>query len=110
MALFKCIHKCLFRGVSVRKDSVLEITDSESDMAVVKSSFVPVDAAPEKVEKPGAGNELTREQYMQKLDELGVRYKVRGSRDELKSLYEQAVDNSSTGSTGNTGDQPNSNA
>jgi len=94
MLLFRCVHKCLFRGMSIRKDSVLDISDSESDMSVVKSSFVRVDAEPVKVEKPGALNDFTREQYMQKFDALGVHYKVRASLAELKELHALAVDNS----------------
>jgi len=81
--------------MSIRKDSVIDITESETDMSVVKSSFVRVDAEPAKFEKPGALNEFTREQYMQKLDGLGVQYKVRASLAELKELYGLAVDNAS---------------
>lgn len=92
MSLFKCIHKCLFRGVSIRKDTVIDISESEADMSVVKSSFVRVESEPIKVEKPGALNDFTREQYMQKLDALGVHYKVRASLADLKELYGLAVD------------------
>ena len=94
---FVCKYKSIIRGDVVKVGQVVNLTDAEAEMGVVKAHFVPVDGsagadsasavhAPAPVVVAG----LTREQAIMKLAEAGQRVSSRISDERLRQRFEEA--------------------
>jgi len=99
----KCLFKSVLRGDIVKPGTILDLTDAECKMDVVKAFFVKADgsAADEKsvavpVAAPASAGVvagLTRDQAIMKLSQAGVKVKGNISNDKLVAIYEQTFAN-----------------
>ena len=87
-----CKHACIWRGVYVTPDTVVDMTEDElkTRKPQIDGSFAPVDAdgVPVEEDKPDEHN-LTKAQYREMLASRGVHPPRTASIDELRKLYEQ---------------------
>lgn len=95
---YECMRKSMFRGDIVKPGTILDLSEAEEKMDVVKAFFVKVGgdatvvcsaaAAPTPQTPKGtvvAG--LTREQAMMKLQQVGAKVKGNMSNNALADLY-----------------------
>lgn len=99
----KCLFKSVLRGDIVKPGQILDLTDEECKMDVVKSFFVKADG--EVAEKPaavpvpaapasaGVVAGLTRDQAIMKLSQAGVKVKGNISNAALAQIYNQTFAN-----------------
>mgnify|MGYP007070018038 FL=1 len=89
-----CTHDCQFRGVLVKADTVLDLTEEETKTDLVKSSFRPLEGpAPKRKEedKPDERG-MTAADYRNKLDVMNVPYHATDNVDALRKLFDRAND------------------
>lgn len=90
-----CIHDCQFRGVLVKADTVLDISEAEAKLDHVKSSFRPIDGDAQK-KKPSDDerdeNGMSVEDYRARLTTLNVPFHPTDGIDELRKLFDRAND------------------
>ena len=89
-----CIFPCQFRGVRVRQDTVLDLTDEEAKSDVAKSSFRPYDAKRGIATGDDGENErdqfgMTKQNYRDKLAPFGAVYGPTDTLDQLRKTYER---------------------
>ena len=99
----KCLFKSVLRGDIVKPGQVLDLTDAECEMDVVKAFFVKADGAvtektvavpaPAAPASAGVVAGLTRDQAIMKLSQAGVKVKGNISNDKLVAIYEQTFAN-----------------
>jgi len=101
----KCLFKSVLRGDIVKPGQILELTEAECKMDVVKNFFVKVDgdaasgdpspAAAPVPASPEAGvvAGLSRDQAIMKLTQAGVKCKGNISNANLVALYNQTFAN-----------------
>ena len=89
-----CTHDCQFRGVLVKADTVLDLTEDEAKTDQARSSFRPLDGAERKkpVEDKPDENGMTAEDYRVRLNVLGVQFHPTDTIDELRKLFDKAND------------------
>lgn len=92
-----CIMKCEFNNRTYRPGEVLDF-DPATAPANVLSSFRKLEGSTAArhvgaaaVEPPPPDGELTRAEYMRRLEELKVPFSARARREDLKALYDAAV-------------------
>lgn len=89
-----CTYACQFRGVLVRPDTVLDISDAEAkaNAGVIGSSFAPFDAE-KKVADDGENERdkygMTKQDYRDKLQSLGAVYGPTDTIDQLRKTFER---------------------
>lgn len=87
-----CKHACIWRGVYVTPDTVVDMTDEElkTRKPQIDGSFAPVgdNGVPVEEDKPDEHN-LTKAQYREMLASRGVHPPRTATIDELRKLYEQ---------------------
>ena len=90
-----CTHDCQFRGVLVKADTVLDISDEEAKSGLVRSSFRPLDGGapkPKKDEEKPDERGMTAADYRAKLDVMNVPYHATDNVDALRKLFDRAND------------------
>lgn len=90
-----CTHDCQFRGVLVKADTVLEITEEEARTTRVKSSFRILDgSAPAKdksaEDKPDERG-MTIQNYRDRLTGMNVPFHATDGIDELRKIFDKAT-------------------
>lgn len=94
-----CTFPCQFRGVRVRQDTVLDISDAEAKSDVVKSSFRPYDVArgvatgDDENERDQFG--MTKQNYRDKLAPFGAVWQPTDTLDQLRKTYERLTSDQS---------------
>ena len=86
-----CIHKCQFRGLSIKKGALVEASEADLKTEPAKSSFVLADhdvkpTAPADEQKPDP-TDLTDEEMRRRLNEWGLTIPPKLKRAELVKLY-----------------------
>lgn len=88
-----CKHACIWRGVYVTPDTVVDMTEDElkDKKPQIDGSFAPLDAngTPKEAEDAPDEHKMTKEKYREKLANAGVHPSPTATRDELRKLYEQ---------------------
>lgn len=92
---FICTFPCQFRGVLVRQDTILDITDEEAKTGVVKASFAPYDdvrhAPADDGENERDAHGMTKQDYRDKLDAFKAVYGPTDSLDQLRKTFERVT-------------------
>jgi len=89
-----CTHDCQFRGVLVKADTVLDLTDEEARTDQARSSFRPLEGgAPKKKDedKPDERG-MTAADYRARLDSMNIPYHPTDGVDALRKLFDRAND------------------
>lgn len=90
-----CIFPCQFRGVLVRQDTIIDLTEEEAASDIGKSSFAPYDAerrAPaDDGEKERDRFGMTKQDYRDKLDAFKAVYGPTDSLDQLRKTFERVT-------------------
>lgn len=103
----KCLYPSMVRGEVVKAGAILDLTDSELKLPVVKSAFVPVapvDPTPAKATESGTATGeskgspvvvagLTRDQAIAKLQATGAKVKGNISNSDLIAIYNSTFAN-----------------
>ena len=101
----KCLYKSVLRGDIVKAGAILDLTDEEMKLDVVKTYFVKVEDATAADEKAAVASPsrapsekavvagLTREQAIMKLNEAGAKVKGNISNSNLIAIYNQTFAN-----------------
>lgn len=90
-----CISSCIFRGDTVRKGAVLEVSEEEMKEYPARTSFAPAMGGGAESSAPSARTEpqlvagLTREQAVMKLYQAGVSVPERISIAKLRERFEE---------------------
>lgn len=87
-----CKHACIWRGVHVPPDTVVDMTNEElmTKKPQIDGSFAPLDTNGIIVERDAPDEHgMTKAQYREMLARVGVRPPRTAGRDELRKLYEQ---------------------
>ena len=89
-----CTHDCQFRGVLVKADTVLDLTEEEAATDQAKSSFRPLegDAPKKKADDRPDERGMTAEDYRAKLDAMNIPYHPTDTVDSLRKLFDRAND------------------
>lgn len=89
---YVCTFPCQLRGVRVRPETVLDLTDDEAKAPVVRTSFRPLAPNGLAVLDDGARDKfgMTRQDYIDKLAPFGpAAYGPADSLDQLRKTYER---------------------
>ncbi len=82
-------HKCIFPaqvGTHIyRKGDIAELTEAEA--AEYASSFTPVEG--DEQAKPSTDPPLSRQEYMDRLQRMGIAFSVREKTESLKAKYDE---------------------
>ena len=83
-----CIHKCLWKDRTIKPKTILDIAESDLKNPVILSSFaVPAEETPEEPAAASDKSRLTKAELRRRLDEIGVAYDEKASRDALEKIW-----------------------
>lgn len=90
-----CTHDCQFRGILVKADTIIDLTDAEAESAIGKSSFRPIEGDRRKKdeEKPDERG-MTLTDYKHALEVRGIPYSPTDGIDALRKLFDRVNDQS----------------